>query len=249
MAQPLRPAVLEGLPDGRHAERLAGVDRDVEVLVADEVERLEVPRRREALLRPGDIEADRALIAPADRRLRDLDRTGELAHPGHEHLHDDRVARLGGARRADPEPLEVRVDHLVERQPQARRELGRVSDLGIDDPVRGEILGAFGGDPDDRVTVLEDADRVLERLEVELERFPIRATGEPGGEVVGVGRRQGVVAVFRGEIDDGPWPQATVEVIVEHDLGRRPDRIESQHRSLRGASCGDGIAGRLAPTG
>ena len=120
----------------------------------------------------------------------------------------------------DPEALEVRLDDLVERQPALGRELRRVADLGVDDAVGGEVLGALGGDPDDRVALLEDADGVGERLEVELERLAVGAAAEPRGELVDVGRRQAVVAVLAGEVDDGRRPQAAVEMVVEQRLGR-----------------------------
>ena len=48
VAQPLGPAELERLPDRRQPERLAGVDRDVEVLAADVVEGVEVAGRRDS---------------------------------------------------------------------------------------------------------------------------------------------------------------------------------------------------------
>src|SRR6185369_6686345 len=60
VAETLRATELERLPDGRKAEALAGVDRDVEVLVADLVERLEVARGPVARLRARNVEADDA---------------------------------------------------------------------------------------------------------------------------------------------------------------------------------------------
>ena len=96
------PAELERLPDRRQPERLAGVDRDVEVLAADVVEGVEIAGRAVALLRAGDVEPDHAGVAPADRAFRDLDRAGGLAHRRHEHLHDDRLAGGSGPLRADP---------------------------------------------------------------------------------------------------------------------------------------------------
>ena len=86
----------------------------MEVLATDEVECVEVTRRRIALLGPRDVEPDDALVAMADGALGDLDRSRGLAHRGHEHLHDDGPAGLGGPRRPTAEPLEVRGDHLVE---------------------------------------------------------------------------------------------------------------------------------------
>ena len=39
------------------------------------------------------------------------------------------------------------VDHLVERQAAGQVQLGREADLGVDDAVGGEVLGALGGHP------------------------------------------------------------------------------------------------------
>ena len=89
------------------------------------------------------------------------------------------------------EPLEVRRDDLVERHAALRRQLRGVAHLGVDDPVGGEVLGAFGGDPDDRVALLHDPDRVGERLEVELEGLAVRTAADPRRERLGIGRRAG----------------------------------------------------------
>ena len=59
--------------------------------------------------------------------------------------------------------------------PAFRGQLRRVADLRVGDAVGGEVLGALGGDPDDRVALLQDADGVRERLEVELERLAVGA--------------------------------------------------------------------------
>ena len=123
------------------------------------LERVEVAGRRIALLGPGDVEPDDAGVAPADRALGDLDRAGGLAHRGHEHLHDDRRAGRGRPGHPDPEALEVRLDDLVEGQAALGRQLRGVADLGVGDAVGGEVLGALGGDPDDRVALLQDAER------------------------------------------------------------------------------------------
>src|SRR5690606_29731063 len=56
VSQPLGPAELQRLPDAGQAERLAGVNGDVEVLAPDVVERVEVPRRWVAGLRARDVE-------------------------------------------------------------------------------------------------------------------------------------------------------------------------------------------------
>jgi hypothetical protein len=69
---------------------------------------------------------------------------------------------------ADPEPLRVGLDDLVERQAALDRQLGGIPDLGIGDAVGREVLGTLGGHADDRVALLEHADRVGKRLEVQL---------------------------------------------------------------------------------
>ena len=93
MAQAMSAAPLQRLPDRGQAECLAGVDRQVEVGVVDEVERVEVARRREACLGAGDVEADHALVAVADGELGNLDRSRELAHRGDDEAHLDAVTR------------------------------------------------------------------------------------------------------------------------------------------------------------
>ena len=189
------------------------------------VERLEVAGRAVARLRPGDVEPDDARVAPADGALGDLDRAGGLAHRGHERP-SSTIGWPAAAARSVPsrKPSRFASIDLVERQPALGRQLRRVADLGVDDAVGGEVLGALGGDPDDRVALLHDADRVGERLEVELERLAVGAAPEPRRQLVDVGRRQAVVAVLGGEVDDRRRPQAAVEMVVEQRLGRLADR-------------------------
>src|SRR5512134_2255678 len=58
VAEPLRAAELQRLPDRRQSERLSGVDREVEVLPANVLERVEMTRGWEPRLRARDVEAD-----------------------------------------------------------------------------------------------------------------------------------------------------------------------------------------------
>ena len=157
----LGAAPLERLPDRRKAERLAGVDREMEVLVGDEVEGVEVPRRRVAGLRPGDVEPDHSLVTMANRHLGDLDRARGLAHGG-----DDQPDRDRSPLGASAEALEHGGDRFVERQAAIGQELGSHPDLGVDDAVGGKILDALRAHALDRVTRLHDGDGVTEPLEV-----------------------------------------------------------------------------------
>jgi hypothetical protein len=228
VTESLGTAELERLPDRREAERFAGVDGDVEVLAADDVERVEVAGGPVPGLGPRDVEAHHARVTPADGALGDLDRAGSLAHRRDDGLHDDGPAGGGRALGADREPLEVRLDHLVEGQAPLHGQLRRVADLGVDDAVGRQVLGALGGDADDRVLLLEHADGVGERLEVELQALAIGAPSDPRRELVGIGRRQAVVAELRGKVDDRRRAEAAVEVVVEQRLRRLADRRERE---------------------
>ena len=246
---------LERLPDRRQPERLAGVDRDVEVRPADRLEGVEITGRRISLLGAGDIEPDDAGVAPADRAFGDLDGASRLAHRGDEQLHHDRVAGLGGACRADPEAVEHRGGGLVEGQALLGAQLGRHPDLGVDHAVGSQVLGAFGRDAGDRVGPLHDPERMRKSLEVELEALAVGATSEPGSEVVDVGGRERVVAVLGCQIDDRGRPQSPIEMVVEERLGRLRDRCVVQHRPMvRGRSIRRDEArppvrrGRVAPS-
>ncbi len=201
----------------------------MEVLAPDVLEGVEVAGRREALLRAGDVEADDTGVAPADGALGHLDRAGRLAHGRDEQLHDDGMARGGRPFRADPEPLEHRLDRLVEGQSLLGAQLRGHPDLGVHDAVRGQVLGALGRDPGDRVGPLHDPERVGEGLEVELEALAIGAAAEPRRQLGHVGRRQRVVAILRGQVDDRRRAQAAVEMVVEERLWRAHDGGEIRH--------------------
>ena len=57
---------------------------------------------------------------------------------------------IGRPGAAEPEPLEHRLDDLVEGQAAVDVQLGGEADLGVDDAVVREVLGALGGDPHER---------------------------------------------------------------------------------------------------
>ena len=122
-------------------------------------------------------------------------------------------------------PVEHGVEHLVEREPGLGVQLGREAHLGVDDTVGGEVLGALGRHPLDRVAVLHHADRVGERLEVQHEVVALGAAVEPRRELGDVVGRQAGVAELVGELDDGARAHATVEVVVQQRLGRPPDEV------------------------
>ena len=188
----LGPAPLQRLPDGGQAEPLAGVDGDVEVLPRHVLEGVQVPAGRAARLGARDVEPDHALVPVTHRELGDLQRARRRAHGGEQGVHGDSPAAA-----AAPEPLEHGLDHLVQAQPAGHVQLGGEPDLGVDHPVGGQVLGALGGHPDQRLAGLHDRHRVLERVQVVLEVPAPRAAGQPGRHLVRVGRTAACRSRFR----------------------------------------------------
>jgi len=225
VADAVRPAVLERLPDRRRAERLTGVDRDAEVLLAAVLERLQVDLRRMAGLLARDVEADAAPVAERDGELRHLERVRAIAHRAHDLAEQDRVVAL----RAVEAARDGR-DHLLQVHPPLRREDRRVPDLGVDDAVRREIRAALVRDPLHRFGRLHDCDRVGEAAQVQRQRAGRGARAEPAAELGRIGRRQPVVLELLRELDDGLRPEAAVEVVVEEHLRRGPERVELERR-------------------
>src|SRR5438045_3519379 len=107
----------------------------MEIRLVDQVECVEIARRRIARFRSGNIETDNAVVAIADGELGNLNRTGELAHCG-----DDEAHRYAGLALASLESAQDRLDCLVERKAIARAELGCVANLGVNDAVACQVL-------------------------------------------------------------------------------------------------------------
>ncbi len=237
MPQPVGAAPLERLPDGRQAERLAGVDGEVVVLALEVLEGVQVPGGRVTGLGARDVEADHAEVAVAVGEFGDLQGAGRVPHGGEQGADADAVTGGPGPPLAFPEALVDGLDDLFEGEPALQVLLGGVAHLGVDDAVLGEVLGALGGDPDQGVAGLHDADGVGEGLEVPLQRTGVGCLAEPGAEPVRVGLRELRVARGSGEFDDRAGAQPAVEVIVQQNL-RRPADVVRRRRpraGLRGA--------------
>src|SRR5690606_3033051 len=215
-------AVEQGRADRVEPGRLARVQRDGEELGREEVERLAVARRREAVLRPREVEADHAVVAEVDREPRDLERALALAHRREDLPDADRVAALVGRILALLEPVLHGLHGLLEREALASVLLGRPAHLAVDDAVVREILDELARDPRERLGGLHDGDRQLEGLEVLDERVRRGLLGEPLPQLA---RRAGgqVEARLDGELEHGRGAHAAVEVVVQRDLRQAAD--------------------------
>jgi hypothetical protein len=150
------------------------------------------------------------------------------AHRAADGVDDDRTAGVGDVGLAAPEPARHRLDDRFQRQSLVLVELGREPHLGVRDAVVREIGDGLPGDALDRLRRLHDRECVLERGEVLEQVAGLGATREPGLQVVGIGRRQRPADRVR-QFQDRRHPHATVEMVVEQDLGESAGLVERQH--------------------
>ena len=242
----VRAAPLDGLPDAFLAERFAGMNRDVEVLALDVVERVDVFLRRETAFLAGQVESDDAALAEVHGELRHLERPLQVPHGADDHaVLDAEVvlpaleARQHGGH--DLVPVESLVD--VENRREAR--------LDVHHAVAVHVFDHFVGDAFERLGGLHDAAGVREALEIERQAAALGAAVKPLGEIAGVGGREAVVTLLPGQLDDRLRPQAAVEMIVQQHLGQRSNRpFVNLHRNNitpRGGSKLSREAAILAP--
>ncbi len=217
VAEPVGVALLQRLPDRRQPEGLPGVDRVVAALPLHVLEGREVSGGRVARLRPGDVEADDALVTEGHRQLGDLERARGVPHRCQQR--DDADRPVGAAL---AEALLHGLHHLGQRQVALQVQLGREADLGVDDAVVGQVLRALAGDPHKRVVGLHHPDGVRERRQVARQRPGVRVLLEPPPELLDVGRGQAVVTGLGRQLDDRRRAQPAVEVVVQQHLRRAP---------------------------
>ncbi len=169
----------------RQPERLAGVDREVGVLAAQVLERVEVPGGREAGLGPGDVEPDDAARRGSATASSAISRrAGGVAHRGEQGADPDRACRRR-PRSASPsrKPASTASTTSGSDSPPSMCSSGAKRDLGVDDPVGGQVERALPGHPGQLLGGLHDRDGVRERLEVALERARVGGVAEPGAQL------------------------------------------------------------------
>ena len=135
-----------------------------------------------------------------------------------------------------PEAVEHRLDHLLQGEPALHVQLGREPHLRVDHAVGGQVLGALGRHPGQRLRRLHDRHRVLERVQVVLEMTAVgarRSRGRPRRRRP----RQPVVSRSRG-------PVRRQSPAAGHHQGDRaaapwdrPDLVEGRHPPIVLPSC------------
>lgn len=110
-----------------------------------------------------------------------------MPHRGEQGADADAVAVGPGDALALTEARVDRLDDLFEGQAALQVLLGGVPDLGVDDAVLGEVLGALRGHPEERVTGLHDGAGVGEGLQIPGQRTGVGGLAEPDAELVGLG--------------------------------------------------------------
>ena len=241
--EPQRATVDEGRADGIEPGRLPRVHRRREESRREEVERLAMLRRREAVFGARDVEADDPAPTPLDGELGDLQRAIGVSHRRDQLPDTDVAAGALGGIFALLDALLHGLDDLVEREAASQVLLRRPADLAVDDAVGGEILNELARHPREPLAGLHHRRGDVERLEVLDERARIALVGEPVRELVGVIGRQVEVDVV-GELDDRGRTQRAVEVIVQRDLGESAQRDALQARVAVGLD-GHGRSPRL----
>jgi len=169
----------------------------------------------------GEIPAGQAAIAELP---------GSLGQP---HVLDRFVGSDRGADQPDLDPGPLAgvertradgLDTLGKREPLAGMEIRPPADLEIADPVGGLVFDELGGDPRERLRVLEEGDRQLERpQELSLVRAALRRD-QGRCHRRGVGWR--VAASRSREIEGGPDPDRAVEMEMELGLGHGQQQVE-----------------------
>ena len=136
--EPFGTAPLQGLPDGRKPEGLAGMDGGVEVLPLDKRESLEVESGRITRLGPGHVEAGHPNVAVPHGQLGDLEGTGSGAHGCEQRPHHDGPTGRSGLLHASGKASEHSLDDRLQVEPGLGMELGSEAHLGVNDAVLGQ---------------------------------------------------------------------------------------------------------------
>ena len=126
---------------------------------------------------------------------------------------DARISRHPG------ESVEHRLDGIFTTESAPHRETGVVPYLSVHDAVSSKILARLIRNTRDGIRRLHYGRRMVECLEVPLER-PGFSLEEPEGKGIRIGCGQVGVSVGIGDLKDRLDTQATIEVLMENRFGQ-----------------------------
>ena len=235
VAEPLRPAELERLPDRRQPERLAGVDRDVVVRLGD------AAGRRRGVGWAGSPPRCRRCRSPTTpaSRCRSTRSAISVEFAAVRIAVSRRPIVIGRPAAPARNPARTASTTSSRVRPLFEVQLGCEAHLGVDDTVVGQVLRRTRRRRARvRRAVCMTADGVGEALEVQDEvAAGWRREVNHVASSLGVGGREAVVAGLGGELDDGGGPDATVEVVVQEHLRGLHELVEGRslvHGSAQG---------------
>ena len=214
VADAVRSAVLNGLPNRFFSKAFAGVNGDVEILALDVVKRVDVFFGRITALLAGQIEAHDSTFAKIDGELGHFERHVHVAHGT-----DDQSGSNSKVPAAAFEALQHSGDDLLVAQSFSRvKDRGEAS-LKIDDAVAAQIFRLFVGDAFERFFGLHYGDGVDKAFEIFWEAPLVRSLVEPVRELFRVFGGKLSVSFASGQLDDRFRAEDAVEVLVEQNLG------------------------------
>ena len=202
VAQAQGAAVDQGGLDAFESGGFAGVDRGREVVLGQVGEGVLEAGRQEAVLGAGNVEADGAVVAVADRQFGDFLAAVGVAHGGDQLADLDVAAGLGDGVDAGVEAGLHGLDGLVQAQALLQVLFGGPADLTVDHAVVGEVFDEFLGDAEQAFLGLHHGDGVVEGLEVADQRAGVGGFAEPLPQRDGIGGGQRVAGGLR-KFNDG----------------------------------------------
>lgn len=202
---------VEGSGDGLDPGGFPGMNGDTETGVTSMSNRSAMEIRRESDLRTGQIEAHRAAVRPATGRLGHRQRVGLV--PQRRADESDFDAEIVGVAQASEDGL----DGVVHRHSLRSVGFWCKANLGVDDPIVGEVLDAVSGHPLEGMGGLHHRQRVPEHFQVANQARYLRLSLQGSGQLARIGGGQTSIAGEVGEVDQGLGTQATIEVVMEED--------------------------------
>ena len=174
MPDAVRPAILDGLPDGFLPVALAGVDGNIEILALDVMEGVHMFLGGIAALFTRQIKSHHSAVAEIHCEFRHLQGYFHIAHGA-----DDQSRRNFEVSSSPLQPFEHGRDHVHVGQPLFGVENGSKPRLKVDHAIILQILHLLVGDPLQRLSRLGYRDGVGKAFQVARQVAAIGSLVEP----------------------------------------------------------------------